>query len=167
MRVFNEIKPTDINENTFKLIGEDWMLITATDKKGNTNTMTASWGFFGVMWNLPVCVCFIRPQRHTYNFANEAQNISLSFFGEEHRDALKLCGVKSGRDMDKIKKSGLTLVQDETAPYFEEAKMVVVAKKLYTDMLRKENFLYPELLKNYPNDDFHKMFICEIKKVLV
>lgn len=168
MTKFKEISPTQISENTFKLIGKDWMLITATDKSGKTNTMTASWGLFGVLWNHPVCVCFIRPERYTYNFANEADNISLSFFDDEYRDALKLCGARSGRDIDKIKESSLTLVHDESnTPYFEEAKMVIVAKKLYTDMIKKDCFLFDELLKNYPSDNFHKMYICEIKSVLV
>jgi len=167
MKIFNEIQPTEIGENTFHLIGKDWMLITATDKNGKTNTMTASWGFFGVLWNLPVSVCFIRPQRYTFNFVEEAEHISLSFLGEEHRDALKLCGTKSGRDIDKISEAGLTLRYDENKiPYFDEAKMVILGKKLYTDMIKKDGFINKELLKNYPIDDFHKVYICEIEKVL-
>ena len=48
---FKEIEPELIKNNTFKLIGSDWMLITAGTLKAY-NTMTASWGGFGVF----VCI---------------------------------------------------------------------------------------------------------------
>ena len=44
--------------------------------------------------------------------------------------------------------------------------MVILGKKLYTDMIKKDGFINKELLKNYPTDDFHKVYICEIEKVL-
>lgn len=49
MNKFREIKPEDLNQSAFQLIGKDWMLITAK-KENKINTMTASWGGFGVMW---------------------------------------------------------------------------------------------------------------------
>ena len=45
-----------------KMIGKDWMLITAADPDtGAVNTMTASWGAMGELWNKDVCFIFIRP----------------------------------------------------------------------------------------------------------
>ena len=44
---FETIRPQDINENVFDLIGSQWMLVTAGDSNGY-NTMTASWGGMGV-----------------------------------------------------------------------------------------------------------------------
>ena len=96
-----EIKPVEIKENLIDLIKNQWMLVTA----GNTeacNTMTASWGFAGYIWNRPVAVTVVRPQRYTYQFMEKEDTFSLCFFDEEYRDALKLCGSKSGRDIDKI-----------------------------------------------------------------
>ena len=43
------IDPRDM-ENAVKMIGDDWTLITAEKKDGTVNTMTASWGFMGVIW---------------------------------------------------------------------------------------------------------------------
>ena len=60
MRKFIEIDPTEIRDNPFQLIGQDWMLITA-GKASACNTMTASWGGLGVLWNAPVSFCFVRP----------------------------------------------------------------------------------------------------------
>ena len=42
-RVFIETRPEDIGHNPFKLIGADWMLITAGTKE-SYNTMTGAWG---------------------------------------------------------------------------------------------------------------------------
>jgi|GEM_PF-2128737 len=38
-----------IDFNPYKKIGKEWFLVTAGDESG-WNTMTASWGFAGVMW---------------------------------------------------------------------------------------------------------------------
>lgn len=112
MNGFREISPCDIKENLFRAVGEDWMLVTAEKKDGSVNTMTASWGGFGVMWGRPVCVCVIRPQRYTLEFVNEVERLTLSFLEDGHREALNICGKKSGRDCDKITEAGLDVVKD-------------------------------------------------------
>ena len=109
--MFREITPYEIQDNTFHAIDKDWMLITAA-KDGTPNSMTASWGCLGILWNKPIAVCFVRPQRHTYAFCESADTLSLSFFAPEWRDTLKLCGTKSGRDTDKYAATGLTPVFD-------------------------------------------------------
>ena len=64
---FIEIAANDIEGNTFTQIGKDFMLITA--KKGDKiNTMTASWGGLGVLWNKNVAYIVVRPQRYTKEF---------------------------------------------------------------------------------------------------
>ena len=165
---FREIHAKDM-ENAVKMIGDDWMLITAEKADGTVNTMTASWGFLGVLWNKPVCAVFIRPQRYTLSFVEEAERLSLTFFEESMRDALRLCGTKSGRDMDKIAEAGLSVVHAENGtPYFAQAKTVAICRKLYADFLKPECFLDRSVAeKNYPKDDYHKVFICEIEQVLV
>ena len=63
---------------------------------------------FGELWHEHVAFIFIRPQRYTYEFTEKAEGLTLSFFSEEYRDALKLCGRVSGRDCDKIAEAGYT-----------------------------------------------------------
>ena len=71
MTTFHEIHPKDINQNVFSMIGDDWMLISAMDPKTEKyNTMTASWGGFGVLFHKPVAYIFIRPQRYTKEFVD-------------------------------------------------------------------------------------------------
>jgi len=163
-----EIKPYEINENLFTAIKDDWMLITAMNREGKINTMTASWGGFGIMWARPVCLCVIRPQRYTREFVDETDRLTLSFLTEGHREALNLCGRVSGRDCDKIKEAGLHTVTDGDLAYFEESRLAVCGKKLYVSEFKEENFLDPSIVTSkYPLKDFHKVYVCEIEKVIV
>lgn len=161
-----EISPYELNDNVFKTIGKDWMLVTAGNSE-KYNTMTASWGSLGIMWNKPVAFTFIRPQRYTYEFIENGEYMTLSVFGEEYRDALKLCGSKSGRDIDKAKETGLTPVFSDGAPYFEQARLVLICKKMYAQDLCEDCIIEPSVSKNYNGDDYHRMYVSEIVKVLV
>ena len=163
---YHTVDPRELG-NAVKMIGDDWTLITAEKNDGSVNTMTASWGFMGVLWNKPVCAVFIRPQRHTLGFVEEADRLSLTFFREQYRAALKLCGTKSGRDMDKISTAGLTLAHEGNVPYFEEAETVLICRKIYEDNIKPEGFLDASIAANYPKEDYHRVFICEIEACLV
>lgn len=156
------ISPYEL-ESACKLIGKDWMLICAGD-----NAMTASWGCMGVLWNKPVCIAYIRPQRHTYTLTETNDRLALAFFDEDYRPALRYFGTKSGLDEDKFAATGLTRAYHENGTlYPAQARMVLFCKKLYTDMLRRDAFLDPALLSNYPENDFHRMYICEIEEAWV
>ena len=165
---FHHILPEELQKNPFRMIGKEWLLITAEDPDTHeVNTMTASWGCVGVLWNKPVAVCFIRPQRHTHPIALKAARLSLSVLPEAYRDALRFCGTKSGRDYDKFKETGLSVAYDEHhTPFVGEAETVLLVKKLYVDEIREDSFLDPELLKNYKEKDYHTVFVCEIEDVL-
>jgi flavin reductase (DIM6/NTAB) family NADH-FMN oxidoreductase RutF len=160
--IFKTIEPEKLDENPFKLVGTDWMLITAGDRT-KFNTMTASWGGFGILWNKKVCFCVIRPSRYTYDFMEKAERFTLSFFEEKYRSVLSFCGSKSGRDVDKIAATGITPVQSRKGGIaFQEARLVLACRKLYYQDLQPENFLDPAIEKNYNGKDYHRMYIGEI-----
>lgn len=148
--------------NVFSMIGTQWMLITAGTPE-HCNTMTASWGGLGVLWGSNVATCYIRPQRYTYEFVEKSPFFTLSFFGEEYRKALALCGAKSGREIDKIRECGFTVAAGAgNAPYFEEAELVLVCRKRYWQDLDPAHFLDSDIAKHYENHDYHRMYIGEI-----
>jgi len=164
-KIFEKISVYEL-ESAAKLIGKDWMLITAKDEsKGTVNAMTASWGALGVLWNKPIATCFIRPQRYTYGLAEQNERISLAFLGEEYRAALRLCGTKSGRDCDKLAEAGLTCSELDGVPVIAEAELVLICRKLYADDIKKDCFLDEALLGNYPEEDYHRIYVCEIEGV--
>lgn len=166
--MFKTISPYELSDNVFKLLDKDWMLVTA-GRKEDFNTMTASWGHLGIMWNLPVAICYIRPQRYTFEFVNRNEDYTLSFFPESCRKMLQFCGSKSGRDYDKVKETGLIPLETETGNiFFEQARLVLECKKIYQDDMKSENFVRPEIArKNYPKNDFHRFYFGEIVKAMV
>lgn len=168
MKEFKKIIPAEISDNFIKLIGADWMLVTAGDES-ECNTMTASWGGVGYLWNKPVAIAYIRPQRHTFAFTERQERMTLSFFEEEHRPALAYCGTHSGKDEDKILNAGLTTVfTKQGTPTFREARLVLECRKLYTDMLKEENFLQKDIIdKWYANGDYHKVYVLEIENAYI
>ena len=164
---FKEIKPEELQKNAFTMIGKEWLLVTA-EKEGKVNSMTASWGGVGVMWGKNVAFVVIRPQRFTKEFIDGSDTFSLSVLDDSYRKTLSYMGSVSGRDEDKIEKSGLTVAHDGNAPYFSEANTVLICRKLYAQEYKPECFLDPTPeQKWYPDKDYHTMYIAEIEKVLV
>ncbi len=149
------------------MIGKEWMLISAgTHQK--YNMMTASWGGIGIMWNKNVTNIVLRPQRYTLEFINRSEYYALNFFGDQCRSALNYCGSHSGRDVDKEKETGLTPVFDGKAPYFSEARLVLICRKLYQQTIDPNGFFDKTLdQQNYPNKDYHEHIIGEIVQVLM
>jgi len=167
VKKFKEIDINEINENVFKLIGKDWMLVTA-EKEGQVNAMTASWGGLGVIWSRNVAYVVIRPQRYTKEFIDGSDTLSLSFYDEAYRNKLNYLGSVSGRDEDKLAKAGLTRVDCDGVPYFDEAKLVLICRKLYAQEYKPECFIDKSLDgKYYPDKDYHTMYIVEIVKALI
>jgi flavin reductase (DIM6/NTAB) family NADH-FMN oxidoreductase RutF len=167
MKSFKEIKPVEIEGNPIRLIGQEWMLITAGTPE-HFNTMTASWGSMGELWSRPVCFCFVRPQRYTYEFMEKSAVFTLSFFDEKYKPQLNFCGSRSGRETDKVDECGFTPAHAQNGSiFFEEARLVLECRKLYFQDLEPANFLDDAIMKNYPQNDFHRMYIGEITRVLV
>ncbi len=161
-----EIQINDLNMNPFIKIGKEWMLITAGNEE-NFNTMTASWGGMGVLWNKNVAYTFIRPCRYTFEFTEKEEFFSLSFFEEAYREALTLCGRKSGRDCDKIKEASLTPVFVDGVPCFKEASLTLICRKMYSQEMSKECALSEEVAKHYgENEPYHTFYVGEIVKAL-
>jgi flavin reductase (DIM6/NTAB) family NADH-FMN oxidoreductase RutF len=163
---FMETKPELLTDNPFKLIGSDWMLITAGTPE-SFNSMTASWGGLGILWERKVATCFIRPTRYTYEFTERSPHFTLSFFEEKYRKALTYCGTHSGKDTDKVREAGLTPVKDGGFVYFSEARLVLACRKIYAQDLDPRLFLDPKIGGMYPQKDYHRMYVGEIEKCLV
>lgn len=165
MNTLKEISIDDLSFNPFNKIGKEWFLITSGNIS-NYNTMTASWGMMGFLWGKPVINCFVRPQRYTFDFIENNDLFTISFFENDKKDALTFCGTKSGRDYDKAKETGLTPLDVDNCVTFCEASLVFVCKKMYTQNFEKNNFLQNDNVEKwYANNDFHKSYIGEIIKI--
>lgn len=156
-------------EDIFALIGKEWMLVTA-GSSDSFNTMTASWGGIGWLWNKPVAFVFIRPERYTHEFIEAADRLTLSFYGEEYRKVLQLCGSKSGRDVDKVAATGLIPhILSSGAVTFEQARLTIDGRKLFKVPMTADCFVDQEVLNRWYNDKpgggLHDIYIVEIEQV--
>lgn len=182
---FQHIAPGEVPGNVFQKIGKDWMLVSAEAVAGEPNLMTASWGGMGILWNKPVAFVFLRPSRYTTELVEATGRLSLSFFPgetdplpgtipeEKLRAAFRYCGSHSGRELDadgnrinKFTAAGVSLGYSDGVPFAADASTVLICRVLYRDTVDPEGLLDPELLKNYPDEDFHNVYVCEIRDVL-
>lgn len=164
--VFTQTDPARLKDNLIRLIASDWMLVTAGTKE-KFNTMTANWGGMGYLWNKNVVFIFVRPERYTYEFIENSAGFTLTFFDDRYRDALNLCGIKSGRDCDKAAEAGLTpYFTGSGNPAFAEARIIIECRKLYASQLTREAFIDNEPLNSHyrTKGGLHKVYIAEIEK---
>ena len=123
-------------ENAFDLIGKEWMLVTA-GTPDKYNTMTASWGGIGWLWNKPVAFIFIRPERFTHDFIEANDRLTLSFYGEEYRKALKETGVEISSFICVYRWSGPTEEQRKMA-VANWKKMIEIAVNMGVPVINTE-----------------------------
>ena len=154
-------------ENVFELIGKEWGLVTA-GTLDDFNMMTVSWGALGELWGKHVAIVFIRPERYTHDFVEQQNRLTLTFLGEAGRAAHKVCGSKSGRDLDKVAATGLKpLALADDAVTFEQARLTLVCRKMYKGHFEPEKFLDKEQLERWYNDrpggGLHDVYFLEIE----
>ena len=157
-----QIDASTLTFNPFEKLSKQWALVSA----GNLdkfNMMTVSWGAVGVIWGKPSVTAYIRQTRYTKEFVDQNDTFTLTFLKDGHREALNVLGSKSGRDMDKMKDSGLTPVEVDGNVTFAEADLVLVCRKRFVQEMPKENFLQQETLDRwYADQNYHTMYIGEI-----
>ena len=158
------LQKVDVNTlsfNPFQMIGKQWALLGAGDAD-KFNMMTVSWGGVGELWNKEVCFIFVRPQRYTFEFTEKNDLFTLSFYPKEYHKALSFCGSHSGRDFDKAKETGLTPLFVDGSTAFEQAKIVLVCKKIAGQFMTPDGFYDKSIEKNYAAGDYHKIYVGEI-----
>ena len=169
---YDRMEATDLPDNVIDLIGKQWMLVTA-GSKSSYNTMTASWGAVGYIWSRPSTFIAVRDSRHTYQFLQQEESFTLSFFTEEYRGALRICGTKSGRDTDKVSEAGLTLLETPSGLMsFEEAQMIIECKKMFVQEMDYANLAQPykeKIMEESYNKEpsKHQLFISEITNIWI
>lgn len=135
MMTLHSVDPKTLDMNLAELLRSRGALLTAGTKAG-CNTMTIGWAQTGVVWGKAVCTVYVRPERYTYQFMEAQDYFTVSFLPETEKKTIALCGSKSGRDTDKVAACGLTVEYGTGgAPYFAQAELVLVCRKLYVQDL--------------------------------
>lgn len=160
-----KLLPQEIQDNFIEIISREWMLVTAGTPE-HFNTMTASWGGVGFLWNKPVATIYVRPERYTYGFIEETERFSLSFLGSDHQAVHRITGSKSGRDTDKIAEAGLHPRFTESGGIlYEETRLGLECRVLYAADIQAEQFRDVTLMGQWyggKHGGLHRMYIGEI-----
>ena len=156
------ILETDI----FKSFDKGWPILTA-GTKDDFNMMTISWGEMGTLWGKPVVSVFVRRSRYTHEFMDKEDYFTLTFVEYQwYFEQLGLLGSKSGRDIDKLKESGFTVFERPHGISFDEARLIIVCKKLFKQELDMEKMPEDVRAKFYKDGDPHDMYIGEVVEIL-
>lgn len=151
--------------DTFKVLPAPGLLLLADD--GNKrNLITIGWLQFGNLWGKWTVNVFIRQSRHSFKILNNSEYFSLNILDpQKYSDQITLCAQKSGQSHDKVKESGLTIIENNQIATIAEAKTTFECKIL-NKVILDENSLSQELCgKFYSNKDFHQLITAEILNI--
>lgn len=167
---FVAISPRDISESVFKLVGGDYSVITA-GKIPQHNSMTASFGGFGILFGKPTTWNFLRSNRFTLEKIEQDNLFTMSYFPEKYQNEVLFFGSRSGRNSDKMRESRLTPVSTPSgAPAYMEAKLIIECRLTAINTVNPDDYLTEEG-REFVEEGFadtgayHKLVFAEIVTV--
>ena len=142
--------------------------IFLTTKKDSTiNTMIIGWGGILVIWGRPMFIVLVRDSRATYDLIESSLEFTVSVpIKNKLLNAIKVCGTKSLREIDKFKYCDITPIAGRKiqTPIIKEADLHYECKVIYKQKL--DQFVVPEEVKNKyyydGNDSNHTVYYGEI-----
>ncbi len=136
-----------------------------TKDAGKINTMSIGWGSFGFEWGMPTAEVMVRESRFSKIAMDKNNCFTITFpLDDSMKAALAYCGQKSGRDTDKIKDCGLTVVQAKEidAPVIA-CKGIVLECKIKSRLSMNANQTSSEILDTwYKSGDLHSFYFAEV-----
>jgi len=142
--------------------------VLAKDASGRTNPMTIGWAQAGIVWSVPVLTVLIRESRYTHECITQSDTFAVSVPRPgELKEALALCGTKSGRDLDKATEAGLTLApaQKIETPIIEqcglhyECEIIARTQQTRDDFTEKADRVLETF---YAKGDYHLIVLGQI-----
>ncbi len=155
----------EFNTEIFSQFDKKWALLTA-GSEDNFNTMTISWGGLGTLWGKPVATVYVRTSRYMHDYMDANEYFTISYFPEEYKKILGVLGSKSGREMDKMKDSGLTAIKAGDSVSFQEAEVTLVCRKLFRQKLEESNMPEEIAKAMYEGQASHDMYIGEVVEII-
>ena len=146
--------------------------VLLTVKDGDrVNTMTIGWAHLGIEWNMPTFVAYVRGCRHTKPMLDNCSEFTVNIpLDEVDRNILRVCGTKSGREMDKIKELGLTLETQEiiSTPGIRQFPLTLECRVVYRQQQSPQQVLDEHIFTHYQHpcpdieQDYHTVYYGQI-----
>lgn len=132
------------------------------------NPMTIGWATFGIVWGKPICTVFVRHTRYSHELMEKSGSFTVSVpFAGKMREALGICGSRSGRDIDKMDMAKLTLA-DGSSKMIDGCHIHFVCKTVAKTEMDMDNVSKDILTKFYNTNqktadgDPHTIYFGEI-----
>lgn len=105
------------------------VLITSIDKDNNPNVFTVGW-IGTACTHPPMITAAIRPERLSYKYIKESGEFVVNLPSKNMTKIVDFCGVKSGKNIDKIKECNLTLEESTKVktPCIEQCPVSIECK---------------------------------------
>ena len=153
-------------------VGKGILLTAAAE--GSVNTMTIGWGTLGIQWGKPIFIAFVRESRFTKALLDKNPAFTINIpVGEYDPSILKICGTKSGRDVDKFRELGLTPEEPETitVPGIRQFPLTLECKVIYKQA-QDPDAIHPDNIERYyqradQKGDYHTAYYGQITAAYV
>ena len=157
-------KETDIfkvYQETIEKLEGDGILLVAGDPP---NPMTIGWGTIGIIWHMQIFTVYVRPIRYTFHLMENSKDFTVNVLSGEYKKQLNFCGTKSGRDLDKIEKCGLTLEKSfkVSTPHILESHIHYECRVVHRHRIDPGMLDQRIIRRYYPLKDFHMVYYGEV-----
>ena len=106
------------------------VMVSCAEEGKADNIITVAWTGT-ICTNPPMAYISVRPERHSYDMIRNSGEFVINLTTEQLVKATDYCGVRSGRDVDKWKETGLTKGKAnelQYAPIIEECPVNIECK---------------------------------------
>lgn len=130
------------------------VMITCRNKEGKENVFTVAWT--GTICTKPPMLSIsIRPERLSYEYIKETMEFTVNMPHRKQTRETDFCGVRSGRQLDKIKECGFTMVEgkDVNVPFIKECPVNIECKVKQIIPLGTHDIFLAEVVGSHVNED--------------
>ena len=132
------------------------VMVSCGDKEGKTNIITIAWT--GTICTNPAMLYIsVRPERYSYKMIKESGEFVVNLTTEALAKATDYCGVRSGRDVDKWKETGLTQGKANEltfAPIIEECPVNIECRVTEVKELGSHHMFMAEVVSVQVSDEY-------------
>lgn len=131
------------------------VMVSVTDGKGQDDIITVAWTGM-ICTNPPMVYISVRPSRFSHHMLMETGEFVINLTTEKLTRATDYCGVRSGRDVDKFKETGLTREKAEfvKAPMIKESPVSIECRVTEVKKLGSHDMFLAEVLAVHADEEY-------------
>ena len=149
-------------DRTLDRLAHGGLLLGSTGSSGRSNAMIIGWGTVGVIWGVPVWTVLVRPSRYTFSLIEESGVFTVNVPTLEMNELVKICGTRSGRELDKLAETETSMGQTVACVTLDECPVVYECRVVHHNDILPETLLPEIVSRAYPRGDFHRLYYGQI-----